>query len=464
MNKRRDPMDRVIESALQPGRFIGWSQGASFISGLEEAEREIAALTAGSPARAVALYEAFIAACNLKAEEIDDSDGEFGTFAGNLFCGWIHARQAAGADSGVTAETLLSWLETDDYGFCNELGSDAVKVLDRAGMAAFEQAVRVRFEAECGEREQRAGNYIRDQWGQILRSIYAQQRSVEKYLDLTARTGLTQSDCEVIATIFQAKRKLNDALAWLERGIEMENSGSFQAGAVYKLVEMRRALLAKLGRGREALDSAWAEFQAHPSKFIYDEFLRYVPKSERDSWHEKAMAASEQGDLASLIELWLGAGEIERLVERLSRAGDSELEELSHYVTEPAAKHLAKTHPAVAAKVFRALCVRILYAGKSKYYYEALANLEEARRCYQAAGLDERWRELVTEIRRDHRRKSGFMPGFEAIIAGKRARVEPSFLDRARRSGHAQPKRDCSRPGKSQGMAPPPTARRQAGS
>jgi len=432
MTKRCDPMDRVIESALQPRRFIGWSQGAAFVSGLEDLKREIAALTASSPARAVVLYETFIAACNLKAEEIDGSDGEFGTFAGSLFCGWIQARQAAGADPGATAEILLTWMKNDDYGFCNELGSDAVKVLDSAGMAAFERAVRVRFEDSCGKREQKTGNYIRDQWGQILRSIYAQQRSVEKYLDLTARTGLTQTDCETVATMLQAKRKPNEALSWLERGIEMENAGSFKAGASYKLAEMRRALLAKLGRGREALDSAWAEFQAHPSKFTYDELLRYVPKSEHGSWHEKAMTASGLGDLASLIELWLGAKEIDRLVKRLNRADDSELEGLSHYVTEPAAKRLARTHPAVAAKVFRALCVRILYAAKSKYYHEALANLEEARRCYQAAGLDERWRELVSEIRRDHHRKSGFMPGFEAIVAGKRARMEPSFLDRAR--------------------------------
>ena len=432
MTKRRDPMDRVIESALQPERFIGWNQGGAFVSGLEDLERGIAALTASSPARAAALYEAFIAACNLKAEEIDDSDGDFGTFAGSLFCGWIQARQAAGADPGATTEILLAWMKNDDYGFCNELGSDAVKVLDSAGMAAFERAVQTRFEASCRKREYKTGNYIRDQWGQTLRSIYAQQRSVEKYLDLTARTGLTQTDCETIATILQAKRKLNEALSWLERGIEMENSGSFKAGTSYKLIKMRRALLAKLGRGREALDSAWSEFQAHPIKFTYDELLRYVPKSECGSWHEKAMAASEQGNLASLIELWLGVKEIDRLVERLNRVSDHELEKLSHYATEPAAKHLAKSHPAVAAKVFRALCVRILFAAKSKYYYAALANLEEARRCYQAAGLDERWRELVTEIRRDHHRKSGFMPGFEAIVAGKRARVEPSFLDRAR--------------------------------
>ncbi len=433
MTKRREPMDRVIESALQPGRFIGWSEGGAFVSGLGDLEREIAALTASSPARAVALYEAFIAACNLKAEEIDDSDGQFGRFAGSLFCGWIQARQAAGSDPEATAEILLAWMKNDDYGFCNELGSDAVKVLDSAGMAAFERAVRVRFEASCGKREQKTGNYIRDQWGQILRSIYAQQRSVEKYLDLTARTGLTQPDCETIATMLQAKRKPNEALSWLERGIEMENAGSFRTGASYKLVGMRRALLAKLGRGREALDSAWAEFQAHPSKFAYDELLRYIPRSERGSWHEKAMAMSEQADLASLIELWIGVKETERLVERLNRVSDPELEGLSHYVTEPAAKHLARTHPAVAAKVFRALCLRILYAAKSKYYHEALANLEEARRCYQSAGLDERWRELVTEIRREHHRKSGFMPGFEAIVAGKRARMESSLLDRARK-------------------------------
>ncbi|MHB2008256.1 MAG: DUF6880 family protein [Acidobacteriaceae bacterium] len=431
MAKRRDPIEKTMESALQPGRFIGWSQETDFVSSLRNVEGEIVALTADGPARGVRLYETFIGACNLKAQEID-SEWEFGNFVAGLACGWIQARQAAGADGEATAKALLSWMENDDYGFCNELGSDAVKVLDREGLAAFERQVRVRFEAACGKPEERVGTYFRDRWGQVLRSIYAQQRSIQKYLDLTARTGLTQSDCEALATMFQKKRKPNDALAWLERGIAMENAGPFQIGDGHKLAAMRRALLSRLGRGSEALDSAWVEFQARPSKFTYEELIRYVPKSERAPWHEKAMAAAEQGDLASLIELWLSGKEIERLVERLNRIGNRELEGLSHYVTEPAAKSLARTHPAVAAKVFRALCVRILAAGKSKYYDEALASLEESRRCYLAAGLDERWRALVAEIRRDHRRKHAFMPGFEAIVAGKRARVGPSFLERAR--------------------------------
>lgn len=81
--------------------------------------------------------------------------------------------------------------------------------------------------------------------------------------------------------------------------------------------------------------------------------------------------------------------------------------------------------------------MRVLDAGKSKYYYAALANLEEARRCYQTAGIEDQWKALVADIRRDHHRKTGFMPGFEAIVAGKRARVEKSLLERAR-AGWAQ--------------------------
>jgi hypothetical protein len=431
-------MDSIIESALQPGRFIGWNEGSSFVSQLRHLEGEIAKVVSAGPARAVALYETFIAGCNLKAEEIDDSDGEFGTFAGGLFCGWIQARQAAGFDHGETGKLLLEWMDGDDYGFCNDLERSAVKVLNRAGLEAFEREVRSRFDQECSalsERKRPAEpnpNYTRDRWGGVLRAIYAEQRNIEKFVDLTARTGLTPADCEAIATMFRARRKPADALAWLERGIQIGKPDAFQPGASYKLAEMRRALLAKLGRGNEALDSAWAEFQAHPDKFTYHELLRYVPKAERGAWHEKAMAASEQGDLASLIDLWLGAKEIDRLVARLDRASNTQLESLSHYATEPAAERLAKTHPGVAAKIFRALCVRIVDAGKSKYYHEALSNLEKAKNCYQSAGLDAQWQALAAEIRREHQRKSSFMPGFERIVRDSGPAKEPSFLDRAR--------------------------------
>jgi hypothetical protein len=106
--QRGDPMDSIIESALQPGHFIGWNEGFIFVSELSHLERDIAKVVSADPARAVALYETFIAGCNLKAEDVDDSDGAFGTFAGGLFCGWIQARQAAGFDHGETGKLLLA--------------------------------------------------------------------------------------------------------------------------------------------------------------------------------------------------------------------------------------------------------------------------------------------------------------------------------------------------------------------
>jgi hypothetical protein len=433
--KRRDPLDSMIESALQPGRFVGWNEGFSFVSDLRDCQGEIAKLTASQPARAVVLYETFLAACNAK---VDDSDGEFGTFVGGLFCGWITARQAADADRGETARLLLGWMDEDDYGFCNDLELSAVKVLDRSGLEAFGSEVRARFDKECAALSAQKRpmvpnpNYARDRWCRMLKAVYSQQGNVRKYIELTRQAGLTQADCEAIAATFQARRKLSDALAWIERGLAMEKPDAFGRGVSYKLGEMRRALLVKLDRGGEALDSAWAEFEAHPGKFTYEELVRYAPKAERGAWHEKAMETAEQGDLDSVVELWLAAKEIGRLAERLDRTSDTKLESLSHYVTEPAAERLAKTHPGVAAKVFRALCMRIVDAGKSKYYFEALSNLEKARNCYQRAGLDAQWQVLIAEIRREHRRKSGFMPGFERIVRGAGPSKEPNFLDRAR--------------------------------
>lgn len=431
MARRRDPQEIVMESALQPGHFIAWNQESAFVAGLEGAEREIAALVANDPQRGSRLYETFIAACFLKANEID-SEWEFGHFVAKLACGWVRARQGAGASAEITAKTLLTWMDRDDYGFFNDLGSDAVKVLNQPGLAAFEKEVQGRFEESCQKQKDQSGRHTQNHWAQILRSIYAQKRSVDEYVAISQRTGLTPVDCATIASMFEARHKIGDAMSWIERGIALEAPHRFESGAECNLAGMRRALLRKLGRGHEALESAWSEFEKRTSAFAYDELMRYVPKRDRAGWHEKAMQAAERGDLASLIDLLIQVEETGRLANRLDAASDRELEQLSHYTTEPAAKALAPAHPAVAAKVFRALCMRTLKAAKSQYYSAALTHLEEARRCYLAADLGHKWEALALEIRRDHFRKSSFMPGFNAIIAGKRAHIESSFLDKAR--------------------------------
>ena len=433
---KTDPIEEEIEAALRPGHFIKDGACWALVEGLDRIEGMIAKLVPSAPARAAALYETFLAGGYAKAEELDDSSGEFGMFVNVLFCGWLKARQTAGSDPDETVRHLVRWMDDDPYGFCHQLERDLVKVLDKPGLAAFERSIRARFDGVAtavpgpNEREQDPA-YLRRRAAEILRPILVEQRSVEAYIALCEATELSPEDCLALARMLQSRRKPANALAWVERGLAPEKKRPSSL-ADHELGKLKRDLLLKLGRGDAALDAAWVDFKKHPSKYSYTDLMRYVPKAKRAAWHKKAIDAAGGADLHSLIELWLATREIDRLIEWLRRASNEEIEGISHYGTEPVAKKLDKTHPEVAAKVYRALGIRILKAKKSKYYDAALSNFEDARRCYKRAGLIEKWEGLVRELRAEHHRKIGFMSGFEKVVAGGVPSPKPTFLERAK--------------------------------
>jgi hypothetical protein len=200
MTKRRGPrqdaLEAAIEAALRPGHFIGYRADWDFVADLEAVAGRIEALLPAEAARAAGLYETFLAGCYEKAQEIDGSSGNFGMFIDKLFCGWIRARQAARCDASETAMLLLDRMEKDPYGFAYQLERDAVKVMNREGLAAFERAVRRRFDAK-GEAEEgserapgRDQTHARRRWGEVLRAIYIQQRALSRYLALCEETEL----------------------------------------------------------------------------------------------------------------------------------------------------------------------------------------------------------------------------------------------------------------------------------
>jgi hypothetical protein len=56
------------------------------------------------------MIEDIIVACHEKADEIDDSSGDFGMLVENLFLDWIKSRQAANHDPDETAKLLCTHL------------------------------------------------------------------------------------------------------------------------------------------------------------------------------------------------------------------------------------------------------------------------------------------------------------------------------------------------------------------
>jgi len=420
-------MERQIERALRPGEFIYDGACFSFVTGLEQVANGIKELIATEPSRAVALWEAFLAGCHLKAEQLDDSSGSFGMFVKDLICTWIKAKQASGADPDETAATLLAWMDDDPYAFCYEIEKSTAAVFDRAGRVAFEKQIRARFEAASGD----PSSWEYRRFSAVLRAIYLAQRNVSAYVAHAERTELTPADCVDVAKLLAA-RKPAHALAWVERGRTMERNKQLPSGAGYDLDHLHRKLLVKLGRGDEALQAAWADFRKHPSKYSYADLMKFVPKGERADWHERAMNAARAADLQSVIELFVQTREADRLAELVLGSTDSSLEAVSHYAAEPAAKKLEKSHPGLAARIWRAQGMRIVDAKKSKYYDAALGNFERARDCYRRAGLAAEWEETVQRVCAAHFRKSGFIGEFRALAAGAKRGERPSFLEGAK--------------------------------
>jgi uncharacterized Zn finger protein len=144
------------------------------------------------------------------------------------------------------------------------------------------------------------------------------------------------------------------------------------------------------------------------------------------------MEVADSANLGDAISLWLETRETDRLSDRLRRTSARTLKSLSHYVTEPAAPRLAKTHPDVAAALYATLGLRLLEAGKSRYYTVALGHLADARRSYRAAHEQGAWEELLAAVRRDHRRMTGFLAALDERLA-RAERPRQSWLERARK-------------------------------
>jgi hypothetical protein len=257
------------------------------------------------------------------------------------------------------------------------------------------------------------------------------QKDIDAYLQLAEESGLGAQDCHAIATMLIARRRPEEALSWAESGIEIDAKAGHRSSAGGDLARLKRQLLKRLGREGEALDAAWAAYQAWPSTHTYAELMKFVPRAERAAWHAKAIEAAAGTDLHSHIDLLLKAKEIERLAELVTRSGGDALQAVSPHALESPARKLEKAHPGAAAALWRAMGMRIVKAKKSKSYGGALWYLEQAKRCYEKAGLREEWQQVVDEVRAEHHRKAGFMSGFKEVVSGTR-REEPPFLERGK--------------------------------
>jgi len=437
----RDRLVAEIETALRPGGFVSYRASGYFVDELGRVAERIRKLpNTKHAALKVELLELFLSGIYGKADDVDDSDGSLAHLFHEVFCNWIRARQKAGGDAEETVAVIQGWMKNDNYGFCHDLEGEIADALNKEGLAIFCRCYEKELSALL--RKHKVSLPADDQeipWGiryqvERLKKIFRARRTAAAYVRLAEDFGVSQKDCQEIAELLAKRGKHADALGWVDRGLALPEPESYSDRA-FGLTRLRRELLVELGQGEEALISAWGEYQARPSWHAYEELMAFVSRGEKKEWHDKALDAASPDRLSEFIELCSETDEWERLAGALENVTPERLEGFSHYITEKAANGLEKQYPEVAVKIYRALGMRIVNAGKSKYYRYALDHFEKAKKLYLDCGRQADWDALVALVRDRHKRKSGFMPGFEAIVKGRFGRGggrPESFESRAR--------------------------------
>ncbi|NQT58649.1 MAG: hypothetical protein HQ557_06665 [Bacteroidetes bacterium] len=435
-----DSMASEIEDALDLGSYISYQQVWDYVDNLNDVKERIDDMVMEATARqCVSLYVMFLSGCYEKADEIDDSGGNLGMFFEELFCSWIKARQKAGYADKETVHNILQWMENDSYGFCYNIEKKLVEALNRQGLSVFEATILARFdealESIDPDSVKRIYDYPYDvrQNADILRIIYSTKKDIDSYLGLCDKVGTTPKDCENIANIYKGRRCFRDALLWVDKGLELEKKDSWPNYASRGLSSVKRDLLNMAGEKKEAFESAWSEFQSQPSEYTYDEMMKYVLKKDRNHWHKMAIEEIGKTSLPIIIELCTKTQEWKILAESIKAARHEEIEYISHYDTEKAAQGLSQEYPVEAAKIFRALGLRIVKAKKSKYYGIANEHLLKAKKLYVENNCQKEWSSLVENIRRDHYRKYSFIGDFEKIVSGEYPEYLESFEERTKK-------------------------------
>ena len=161
--------------------------------------------------------------------------------------------------------------------------------------------------------------------------------------------------------------------------------------------------------------------------------MKYVEKKDIDSWHNKAIEEAKKAPLDSTIELFIKTGELGVLTDRILAVKPEELKNISHYIMEEAAQVLLNRNPMAAAKIYRAMGMRILNSGKSKYYNIALEHFLKVKTIYTKNNSEGEWLSIIKYIRENHSRKYSFIPYFEKLVLGKYPPPRESFIKRARK-------------------------------
>jgi hypothetical protein len=419
-----DRLDRVADVR----GFVPYGEAASFAHGIRVELAAVETLRAeGFVAAAIEVLEHAITVIEGALGFVDDSDGEVGGVLDDAQ--ELHAQACieAGPEPVELAERLARWaLRSNWEVFLDSPGTHA-ETLGESGLARFREIVDDAsvglsvgddaddFDDDDSDDGQPTAFTIR-----YLQEQLAAQRGTDELVDVLAQDLSSAYRFHRIATVLADDNRVEEALAWLERG----RNTTFGTWHDDRLDKLAADLHRRAGRFAVATQMVAEEFAASPTVSGYErlrvfatdsvewdrrraealEVLRAMPVAALPAPGHRSMA--EASGHGVLVRVLIEEGDIDGAWAAAQQGG------CPSSIWMEVAEARGVTHPADAVPVFQRLGANVLEGGNRAAYAHGAALIRRAHRFAEAAGLTPESTAWIVDVREKNRRRPALQDEF----------------------------------------------------
>jgi hypothetical protein len=345
----------------------------------------------------------FVEAADKGFDHIDDSYGYLGPLCQETVTLWGKAwARISPRDPLMLATLTFEGIHDNGYGLRDHMIRDFAAALGREGLLALKELLRAEHRANLTKNldDWKAREPLRH-----LANVADALGDVDMYIEVQRQCGAADTYALPIARRLLDAGRAAEALEYLDRA---DPSRSYFQGEKDDYTTLKFKILHALGREGEAHTTLWDEFRRALDTAALDRLIAQTPDEKRQALLDDAVAVAEahpQRLTAALFLVARGhAARAAKLVDAHPEKFDGGL-----YVTMlRLAESLQEEFAASAWVLYRALLLDILDEKRSKAYHHAADYLAIANELATRAGLADRQRELLDQLRQKHGRKYAF--------------------------------------------------------
>lgn len=416
---------RRIERAFAPyGDFVSYREAEGWADGIHVMIENLEGLCdLGHPDAVAGLAEHAFKWADESINYVDDSDGHLGGVIERLSELHLRACREGTADPVELAGRLVKLELTSELDGFHRAAETYAEVLGEAGLAEYRRLLEPRWKRVKPTTEWDGANFaVR----QAMTGWAIGTGDPDALIDVHSRGSMMTRDIFEIAAALNTAGRVEEAIAWSQRGINDSRSRPREAD---DLREFLAQLLAERGETNGATKLFWEAFVADPSLARYRRLLESGPSQDwlkRCRVELRGSLVRSHGPSAGVPPA-APAGSSTLAPHRVSQAATALVEVLLYEglideawntaaefgCTTPMKLTLARfreqTHPLDAISVYEPQALAIIGLKRPDRYRGAVELMERIRRLADTAGEPDRFTLLLQRVRTEHKPKRRLM-------------------------------------------------------